>query len=170
MVSFFMIFAGLLSAYIVSSSRIDWLNDFKLPSSFYWSTFFIVLSSFTYHLTYFFTKKNKRTLATLNLIATLIFGVLFVFMQFEGFKQFIENGHYFTGKSSNVTTSFLYVIVVVHLIHLFGGFISLFIVIYNHFKQKYSPSQTLGIELSNWYWHFMGIIWLALYLFFIFYK
>jgi cytochrome c oxidase subunit 3 len=40
----------------------------------------------------------------------------------------------------------LYVVTVVHLIHLAGGVISLLIIIYNHFKQKYNH-QTLELNL-----------------------
>ena len=78
--------------------------------------------------------------------------------QFRGFTAVVENGYFFTGSESNVTTSFLYIVVLVHLAHLIGGFISLIIVIYNHYKQKYNAVQTLGIELSAMYWHFMDFI------------
>jgi cytochrome c oxidase subunit 3 len=62
------------------------------------------------------------------------------------------------------------VVVLVHIAHLAGGLISLLIVIYNHYKQKYNASQTLGIELSAMFWHFLGFLWLYLFLFFTFYK
>jgi cytochrome c oxidase subunit 3 len=35
-----------------------------------------------------------------------------------------------------ITTTFLYIVTIVHLMHLAGGLISLLIIIYNHFKQK----------------------------------
>ena len=35
-ISMVMMFAGLTSAYVVSSERQDWLNDFTLPASFIW--------------------------------------------------------------------------------------------------------------------------------------
>ena len=44
-ISLIMSFAGLTSAFIVSSSREDWLSDFVLPSSFTYSTLIIFLSS-----------------------------------------------------------------------------------------------------------------------------
>ncbi|HBO31007.1 MAG TPA: cytochrome oxidase subunit III, partial [Leeuwenhoekiella sp.] len=46
-ISLSMMFAGLTSAYIVSSERRDWLRDFELPQAFYISTFIIILSSLT---------------------------------------------------------------------------------------------------------------------------
>ena len=170
MISIFMIFAGLSSAYVVSKSRPDWLKDFQLPNAFIISTVVMLVSSFTFYGALKATKANNRSLATTMLLATLGLGIAFIFLQFEGFSQVVANGYFFTGSESNVTTSFLYIVVIVHIAHLLGGIISLLIVIYNHFKQKYNPSQTLGIELSAMYWHFMDFIWIYLFLFFYFYK
>ena len=170
MVSIFMIFAGLSSGFVVSRSRPDWLEGFQLPSAFTISTIVIILSSITFHLAVKAIKKNNRSLATNLLLITLLLGISFIFLQFKGFSQVVENGYFFTGSESSITTSFLYIMVIVHVAHLFGGVISLLIVIYNHFKQKYNPAQTLGIELSAMYWHFMDLIWVLLFLFFYFYK
>ncbi|CAM3731961.1 cytochrome c oxidase subunit 3 [Flavobacterium gelidilacus] len=170
MISIFMIFAGLSSAYVVSKSRPDWLNDFQLPSAFIYSTIVIFISSFTFYGAYKAMKSDNRKLTTILLLTTLSLGIAFILLQLEGFSQVVANGYFFTGSESNVTTSFLYIAVIVHIAHLLGGIISLLIVIYNHFKQKYNPSQTLGIELSAMYWHFMDFIWIYLFLFFYFYK
>ncbi len=35
MVSMFMMFAGLTSAFVVSKSRADWIKDFQLPTAFF---------------------------------------------------------------------------------------------------------------------------------------
>lgn len=170
MISIVMIFAGLTSAYVVSKSRPDWLGDFVLPSAFVLSTFVMLASSVTFYLALKAIRKNDRNQTTILLWVTLLLGIAFVVLQFKGFGQVVENGYFFTGSESNVTTSFLYIVVLVHLLHLLGGFISLFIVIYNHYKQKYNATQTLGIELSAMYWHFMDFIWVYLFLFFYFFK
>ncbi|MBS7320473.1 MAG: cytochrome c oxidase subunit 3 [Myroides sp.] len=170
MASIVMVFAGLTSAYVISKSRPDWLKDFELPSAFLYSTIVIVLSSVTFHLAKNAIKKNNRSLTSIMLALTLVLGLLFVALQFQGFNQVIDAGYYFTGSYSTITTSFLYVVVLVHIAHLVGGLISLLIVIYNHYKQKYNSSQTLGIELSVMFWHFLGFLWIYLFLFFTFYK
>jgi len=170
MISILMIFAGLTSAFVVSTSRPDWMSNFELPSAFMISTLVMVTSSLTFYLAYKSVKTDKRSQATLFLWTTLFLGVLFVYFQFKGFQQAVDSGYYFTGSESNVTTSFLYIVVIVHIAHLIGGFISLLTVIYNHYKQKYNTSQTLGIELSAMYWHFMDFIWVYLFLFFYFFK
>lgn len=170
MVSMTMMFAGLTSAFVVSKSRADWLKDFQLPIAFYYSTAAIIGCSVAFHLAKKAIKKDDQSKTTIFLLTTLVLGILFVILQFVGFGQIVDNGYYFTGSGSSITTTFLYVVTVVHLIHLAGGVISLLIIIYNHFKQKYNSSQTLGIELGAMYWHFLDLLWVYLFLFLYFFK
>jgi len=170
MVSMTMMFAGLTSAFVVSKSRADWLQNFQIPSAFYFSTAVIIGCSITFFLAKKAIQNGNRTSTTAFLLGTLVLGVLFVVLQFRGFGQIIESGYYMTGQGSSITTTFLYVIALMHLLHLAGGLISLLIIIYNHFKQKYNPSQTLGIELGAMYWHFLDLLWVLLFLFLYFFK
>ena len=170
MMSMTMMFAGLTSAFVVSKSREDWLKDFQMPMPFFYSTITIILCSVTFHLAKKAIQKDNRKATTNYLLLTLGLGILFVYLQFTGFQQVVQSGYYFTGAESNITTTFLYVVTVVHLAHLFGGLISLLNIIYNHFKQKYNASQTLGIELGAMYWHFLDLLWVYLFLFLFFFK
>lgn len=170
MVSMTMMFAGLTSAFVVSKSRADWLQNFQIPIAFYYSTAVIIGCSVTFFLAKKAIEKNNRSAVTAYLLGTLALGVLFVILQFAGFGQIIESGYYMTGQGSSITTTFLYVIALMHLLHLAGGLISLLIIIYNHFKQKYNPTQTLGIELGAMYWHFLDLLWVLLFLFLYFFK
>jgi cytochrome c oxidase subunit 3 len=170
MASMIMMFAGLTSAYIVSKSRPDWLSDFNLPSAFLISTLLIVCCSLTFHLAKKAIQKDNRSATTTFLLVTLALGILFVVSQFYGFSQLIQQGLYVTGPESKITSTFVYVIALVHLAHLAGGLISLLIIIYNHFKQKYNSRQTLGIELGAMYWHFLDLLWVLLFLFLYFFK
>lgn len=170
MVSMFMMFAGLTSAFVVSKSRADWLKDFQLPSAFYYSTAAILCCSITFHLAKKAIQKDKRNNTTSFLLATFALGIVFVILQFVGFRQIVDGGYFFTGSASSITTTFLYIVTIVHLAHLAGGLISLLVIIYNHFKQKYNSTQTLGIELGAMYWHFLDFLWVYLFLFLYFFK
>lgn len=170
MASFTMMFAGLTSAYVVSKSRPDWLSDFKMPMIFTISTIVLLASSVTLYLSKRAIKSEQKKQASLWLWATFILGASFIFTQIEGFNQIIASGFYFTGAESNVTTSFFYVIVVVHILHLIAGLIVLLVLIYNDYKQKYSKRQMVGFEIGAMFWHFLDFLWLYLFLFFTFYK
>ena len=169
-VSMVMTFGGLTSAYVVSASRPDWLNDFVLPQSFLWSTIVILLSSVTLYLSGKMIKEGKRRNASALLIGTLILAILFIVFQFRGFSEIVSEGYYFTGSESTITTSFIYVLVMVHLLHLAVGLIVLLVVIYNHFKQKYKAGQMLGYELGAIFWHFVDLLWIYLILFLYFFR
>ncbi|WP_395058449.1 heme-copper oxidase subunit III [Flavobacterium sp.] len=170
MISMFMMFAGLTSAYLVSSSRKDWIHTMVLPSAFTISTILIILSSITMHFAKNAIQRDDRKNTTLFLLGTLVLGIAFIFFQFNGFSQVVEMGYFFTGSESTVTSSFLYVLTILHLAHLVAGLISLLIIIYNHFKQKYNSTQSTGIELGAMFWHFLDILWVYLFLFLYFVK
>lgn len=169
-VSLIMSFMGWTSAFIVSSSRPDWLKDFVLPNAFLVSTIVIVLSSVTFLFAKRALKKDNRKATSLWLFATLILGVIFIFNQFTGFRQIIDLGYNFTGPTSNVTMSYIYLIAVVHILHVIVGLICLLVVIYNHFKQKYDATKMLGFELAATFWHFIDILWVYLFLFLYFIR
>lgn len=170
MVSMLMMFAGITSSFVVSKAREDWMQNFQIPSAFYFSSAVIIFCSVSFYLAKKAIQSDNRALTTILLLLTLGLGILFIMLQFLGFGQIIEQGFYFTGPESNITTTFLYVIAVFHLAHLAGGIIALLAIIYNHFKQKYNSSQLLGIELGAMYWHFLDFLWICLFLFIYFFK
>ena len=67
MISMFMMFAGLTSAYLVSSSRKDWIHTMIMPPAFTISTILIILSSVTIHLAKKAIPKDDRKNTTLFL-------------------------------------------------------------------------------------------------------
>jgi cytochrome c oxidase subunit III len=171
MVSMIMVFAGLTSAFVVSkSSRTDWMKDLQLPTPFFISTLAIIGCSVTFHLAKKAIQKDNQKGTTTFLLLTLGLGIFFIIMQFAGFHDLYTKGIFPVGNAGAITVSYLWVIVFMHLLHLAGGMISLLIIIYNHFKQKYNSSQTLGIELGAMYWHFLDLLWVYLFLFLYFFK
>jgi cytochrome c oxidase subunit III len=168
MASMTMMFAGITSAYIIGKSRPDWIKDFELPTAFLYSTITIVACSISIHFAKVSIKNNNRQNTTLFLLSTLALGLLFAYFQRLGFYQLSLKNLYPTGGS--ITISFLFVIVLAHILHLAGGIISLLITIYNHFKQKYNATQFVGIELCAMYWHFLDLIWILLFLLLYFFK
>lgn len=169
MISMVMFFAGLTSAYVISMKRDDWV-DFDLPQAFFVSTLLIVLSSGTLFLSQFFLKKDKRQLSLFFVVATLALGLGFIWQQYVGFNQLKSVGLFFTGPESTVSTSFIIGITFMHILHILAGVIVLFVVIYNHFKYKYTPKDLLGFELGAIFWHFVDLLWIYLFFFFYFIR
>tara|TARA_B110000037_G_scaffold23177_1_gene26320 strand:+ start:3815 stop:4396 length:582 start_codon:yes stop_codon:yes gene_type:complete len=169
-ISLIMSFAGLTSAFIVSSSREDWLADFVLPNSFIYSTLIIFLSSIVLFAAKQALKKNQATTTTSLLIGALVLGIAFIYSQILGFNQIIDSGYNFTGPTSNITMSYIYVIAVVHIVHVLAGIICLIVVIINQLNKKYSSENTLGFDLASTFWHFVDILWLYLFFFLYFFN
>ncbi|MDG2350341.1 MAG: cytochrome c oxidase subunit 3 [Flavobacteriaceae bacterium] len=167
-VSLIMSFAGWTSAFVVSSAREDWLTGFVLPNAFSVSVALIILSSLTLLLAKKHLKLNMASKASFYLVATIILGIGFIVSQLIGFQQIIDLGFNFTGPTSNITMSYIYIIAAVHILHVIVGLICLMVVIYNHFKQKYNTENLLGFELAANFWHFVDILWLYLFLFLVF--
>ena len=170
LISLVMGFAGWTSAYIVSSKRKDWIAEIDFPSSFWISTAVILISSITFFIARkrLYKEDYKSALGLLGLTALL--GIAFVFLQFAGFSAMIANGYYFTGPTSSIKISYIFLIAFVHLVHLFAGLIVLAVVSYKTLKQRYVPSNSLGFELGETFWHFLGLLWLYLVLFMHFVK
>ncbi|WP_375323547.1 heme-copper oxidase subunit III [Flagellimonas sp. GZD32] len=169
-VSLIMGFAGWTSAYIVSSKRDDWVSDLELPSAFFVSTGLIILSSITYFFAKKLVAKDKQNQASLFLWATLALGITFIVMQFYGFSQMLENGYYFTGPTSNIKMSYVFLIAAVHIAHVVAGLISLLVVLVQQLRNKYTPDNMLGMELGATFWHFLDFLWVYLILFMYFVK
>ena len=169
MISMVMFFAGLTSAYVISMKRDDWVA-FDLPKAFYMSTFLIVISSISLLLSQKFLNNNKRQLSLVFVVATLLLGIGFIWQQYVGFNQLKSSGLFFTGPESTVSTSFIIGITFMHVLHLLAGTLVLLVVIYNHFKYKYTSDNMLGFELGAIFWHFVDILWIYLFFFFYFIR
>lgn len=169
-VSLLMGFAGWTSAYIVSSTREDWSSDVPLPQAFLFSTIVIILSSISYMLAKKAVKDGQSDKATLMLWITLALGVVFVVLQFTGFSQMVADGYYFTGPTSSIKMSYVFLIAMVHIVHVAAGMISLLVVLYNQTKGRYSTQEYLGVTLGATFWHFLDLLWVYLVLFMTFVK
>ena len=169
-ISLTMSFAGLTSAYVVSKERPDWISNFEIPQAFYISLVLIIVSSITIHLAKRAIQNSRHSQGMVLLIVTFLLGITFVIFQFVGFSEIIQSGYNFTGPTSSITTSFIYLVVLLHVAHVIGGLVSLLVVIYNHYKQKYQNGKTLGIELAATFWHFIDAVWIYLFLFLYFVK
>ena len=159
--SILMMFAGLTSAYIVKRNQANWAT-FNLPIAFWYSTAVIITSSATLYMATKAFKERAMSRYRIMTTATLLLGVLFIFLQVVGFNQLWKNGITFTG---NVSFSFLYTIVGIHAAHVIGGIIALIIMSVKAFSSKVRNYSVVPVELVSIYWHFVDILWIYLLIF-----
>ncbi len=162
--SIIMLFGGLTSAYIVRQAEGQWLY-FDVPPTFYLSTLAIIVSSLTLLPLVRFAKRGNMRGVQLSLTLTLFMGILFSYFQFQAWGELVDQGIYFGGSRSNAAGSYMYAISGVHLAHLVGGLFALLFTLFKALLNRYSPENTLGLELTAIYWHFLDILWIYLLLF-----
>ena len=165
LISIIMLFAGLTSAVVVRKEDGNWLN-FDMPDMFLYSTIIIVLSSISIHFALLFAKRNKVEAVKIPVIITMVLGLLFVVFQIMGYQELTDKGIFFTGPGHNDAGSYVYLISAVHILHLVGGMVALSIVVFRALKASYNSKNLLGLQLCSTYWHFLGGLWIYLYVFF----
>jgi cytochrome c oxidase subunit 3 len=162
--SIFMMFAAFTSAYIVRSEEGDWLK-FALPGSLLINTGVIILSSVFMQWGYESARKNNLLQLKLALLLTLLAGGAFLGGQWNVWGELVQNKVFFAGAGSNPAGSFLYVLTGVHGFHLITGLIYVVVVLISSFKYKVHSRNLLRIQLCTTYWHFLGGLWVYLYIF-----
>jgi cytochrome c oxidase subunit 3 len=168
-VSMIMLFGAFTSAYVVSRGKGTWIV-FDLPQLFYVSTALIIASSVTMNWAVSLAKQNKFDKVKGPVLFTFLLGTAFVVFQFYGCKELIKNNIYFLGKYSHPSGSYLYLLVLVHFLHLFSGLISLLVVYFRSAMGKYNAQDMLGIKLCATFWHFLDGLWIYLFLFLLFVR
>ena len=163
-----MMFAGWTSAFLVRKAQGNWML-FPMPISFWISTFVILVSSATMHLTVgAFKKRNMKLYKTLFAVTTLL-GILFMVLQFRGFYELHQSGITLASNGDGVSGSFIYVISGIHILHMLGGVIALVIMyLVVNFRKKTKIYSSTGLEILSTYWHFVDVLWIYLFLFFLF--
>lgn len=160
-VSVVMIFASMTSAYIVRMSEGNWL-EFDLPDIFWYTSIVIILSSISLHWAYLSAKRDSLDQLRIALLVTAILGVSFLVGQWYSWVALVDQDVYFVG---NPAGSFLYVFTGLHAIHLISGVIFLIIVLISSLRFKIHSQNMAQMEMCTTYWHFLGGLWLYLFMF-----
>lgn len=160
--SIIMMFGGLTSGYIVRKSQGNWVQ-FDLPVEFYISTIAILLSSLTMVLSIRSFKQRQMPLHKAMITITLLLGIAFSVLQYLGFKDL----YFHTKWNNNVSFQYLIVIVLVHALHIIGGVVALLITFLRTFSRKMKIYSSTGLEIVSTYWHFVDILWIYLFIFFL---
>ncbi len=169
---FFLSFSFL---YFVAITRSGMPENFTLPKIFTVSTVLMLIGSFLISgSTNAFRNDSIRDLK-ISLIGTLILGVFFCSAQAFGFYQMYEAGFFL---NSGIGVAYLYVIAIIHLLHVAGGMIfitSLTSDIFGHSSDIVKSllyftdeNQLTKLQLAAVYWHFINALWVLLFFMFLF--
>lgn len=161
-----MMFAAFTSAAVVRKGSADDWQHIVLPSILYFNTAILVLSSITLEiarrkvLAYARGENASQIIPLAWLGSTLALGLIFVVGQFVAWSQLKAQGLYL---ATSPTSSFFYVMTVVHALHVAGGLGGLTRVILKTSGHVFTLRRST-LDGTAYYWHFMGALWIYLLL------
>jgi cytochrome c oxidase subunit 3 len=161
LVTVLMIFAALTSAYIVRQAEGNWL-EYELPEIFWVTSGIVLLSSVSMQVAYFAAKRDNFIGLRIAMVFTVLLGFAFLVGQWYSWVALVDREVFFVG---NPAGSFLYVFTGLHALHLISGVIFLIIVLISTFRYKVHSQAMNTLEMATTYWHFLGGLWLYLFLF-----
>lgn len=154
LVSIFAFFAALMIAYVWRAQAANFWNPLVLPRILWVSTMMIALSSMTFEFARQLHARGHWRTSQHFLVATLTLGMAFLACQITAWRELVRSGAYML---HNPHGTFFYLFTGLHAAHLVGGLIALLVVVVGHNKRR---------EFVNavcYYWHFLGVLWLALF-------
>lgn len=164
MIGMFMMFAALSSGFIVyTQGGVDKGLKTILPDAFMYSTLVILVSSLTVHLALKAAKVGRNQKQNIFLLITLLFGIVFFFIQLEAWGILTQRGIYFI--NTNASQSFIYVFTGLHLAHIIGGLLVLLRAFYGSVKRIPQARNVIRMELAAIFWHFLDFLWIYIYIF-----
>ena len=160
----FMFFAALTSGFIVySGGRGHGLNVI-MPDAFKYSTAVIIISSITLFLASKAAKQLQFAKQRLFLWLTFVLGVAFFAIQvYAWYVLTYKMNVYLTDP--NASRSFVYIFTGMHLLHIIAAILLLLNTLTGTYKNIPQVRNLFKMEMTSIFWHFLGIIWIYLYVF-----
>lgn len=167
-----MIFGGLTSAYIVSRSFTspDKIVHFSLPSILNFNTIIVLFSSLSMHFSVKSALKGERKKALYGLMITLVLGILFLIGQWGAFVELTNAKLPFVDeRRTDNSVSFFYMFTGLHGMHIIGAIVALVFGVIKTANNSFKPGgMKVTYEVIATFWHFLGLLWVYLYLFLIY--
>ncbi len=167
-----MTFGGLIAAYVViATNKVQEWQPFDLPVTLWISTLLLLLSSVAYFISERATFSKNQPRAKSWLLITTSLGGIFLASQILSWLELTQRGLYMRG---NPYVGFFYILTAVHAVHVIGGIVALSTILLkswaparnaNELAKRISFAQVVG-----WYWHFMGALWIVLFVLLGFWK
>lgn len=157
-----MFFSGLFAAfYTLRAASVSWptKGDHIDAVTVGMATIILVVSSFTMQMGVHRTTKADKTGFLGWLALTFALGCLFDGMQLSDYA-----GRSFPIWQDSWTSCF-YVLTGIHAIHVAGGLLGMIIMgVRSKYSRKFGHHTLPAIEFLSYYWHFVDVVWIALFI------
>lgn len=123
------------------------------------NTLILLSSGLTITISHYYYINENFRLSLFYLFFTLVFGVIFTFLQFVEYKRsFFSVYDSRFGRVYFILTGF-------HGIHVIIGRIFIFVTIIRSSNMILSLDRMNRFDLCSWYWHFVDVVWIFLFYF-----
>ena len=159
-----MFFAGLFAMYFTARSQAggEWpsppthLNLYQAVPV----TLVLIASSFTCQMGVFAAEKGDVFGLRRWYVITFFMGLFFVLGQGYEYFQLVSEG---TSISSTAYGSVFYLATGFHGLHVIGGLVAFVFLLLRTRMSKFTPAQATSAIVVSYYWHFVDIVWIALF-------
>ncbi|MEX1184477.1 MAG: cytochrome c oxidase subunit 3 [Gemmatimonadota bacterium] len=124
------------------------------------STFVLLMSSLAVVLALEFLQRGRRSLALFWTMMIIVLGAMFLGFQAYEFTHFYHEG---LTLGTNLFGSTFFVLTGFHGAHVTVGVIWLLILWTDMFRGRLASAQSLRLEIAGLYWHFVDIVWIAIF-------
>jgi cytochrome c oxidase subunit 3 len=159
-----MFFAGLFAVYFnIRASHPEWP-----PGVEHWSynpivlvaTVLLIASSFTMQWGIWRIRRGDRTGMNRALVVTLVLGVSFLVLQGIDYSILYGEG---IRLNSGIFGSLFYTMTGFHGAHVFGGVVGISVMLLRGLAGQFSARHHVAVEAVSIYWHFVDVVWIALF-------
>ncbi|MGI4737912.1 MAG: cytochrome c oxidase subunit 3 [Janthinobacterium lividum] len=171
-----MLFVTLVALYVASRAQSavpTGLHPF--PRYFSLSTVVLLVSSYTLAQVPRLYRADDLAGLARCLGATLLLGCVFSGLQVQGWRELVQQGVLFTGERSG---TFVYVISGLHVAHILAGLVFMLVQLLRTLHANRdgvrtlvfirNPYQLRQLRALLTYWHFIDVLWVALFAVFLF--
>ena len=153
------LFGLFFTAYFIRMSLADW-QPMPEPQQLWFNTLLLVLGSVALQWTSHVIRNGQAGLMKIGLFLATLLTFGFVFGQVTVWEQMSAAGYYLYNNPAN---SFFYVLTAVHALHMLGGLWVLTKAGFRVLTGAEPEKIRLSIELCTTYWHFLLLVWLAVF-------
>ncbi|MFQ5945851.1 MAG: cytochrome c oxidase subunit I [Anaerolineae bacterium] len=124
------------------------------------STFVLLMSSLLMVLALASVQRNDKLGAKLWLFGTALLGMVFLSFQAYEFVQFVHEG---LTLQANLFGATFFVLTGFHGVHVSAGVLWLLSLWVLALRERLTPADALVVEIAGLYWHFVDIVWIAIF-------
>ncbi|MGB2757363.1 MAG: cytochrome c oxidase subunit 3 [Acidimicrobiia bacterium] len=159
-------FGAFIASYLLYRSRRVVVEGAKTPKEIFnipftsATSFILLMSSLTMVLALAAIQRNDIRRFKLWLLATAIFGSIFIGGQIFEFTEFYREG---VELSSSLQSSTFFLMTGLHGAHVTVGIIWLMSLLGLANSRKFTAADSEKVEIAGLYWHFVDIVWIVIF-------